>query len=66
MRNGIIETAEDMQKIRQICQLQKKLDIATKALKDCYNDIKYWAVLTHRNQRILSVIKQALKEMEEE
>ena len=44
--------------------LEKKLEIATKALKDCYNDMKYWAVLTHRNQRILSVIKQALKEME--
>lgn len=44
--------------------LEKKLEIATKALKDCYNDMKYWAVLTHRNQRILNVIKQALKEME--
>ena len=44
--------------------LEKRLAIATKALKDCYNDMKYWAVLTHRNQRILSVIKKALKEME--
>ena len=34
MRNRIIETAEDMQKIRQIEQLQKKLDIAVKALKE--------------------------------
>lgn len=32
MKNGIIETAEDMQKIRNIEQLQKKLDIAVKAL----------------------------------
>lgn len=44
--------------------IEKKFEIATKALKDCYNDMKYWAVLTHRNQRILSVIKKALKEME--
>lgn len=49
---------------KQIEQLEKKLEIATKALKDCYNDMKYWAVLTHRNQRILSVIKKAIKEME--
>jgi hypothetical protein len=34
MKNGIIETAEDMQKIKQIEKLQKKLDIATKALKE--------------------------------
>ena len=44
--------------------LEKRLAIATKALKDCYNDMKYWAVLTHRNQRILNVIKKALKGME--
>lgn len=49
---------------QKIAQLEKKLEIAKKALKDCYNDMKYWAVLTRRNQRILSVIKQALKEME--
>lgn len=34
MRNGIIETAEDMQKIKQIELLQKKLDIAVKALEE--------------------------------
>jgi len=45
-------------------KLQEQLEIATKALKYCYNDMKYWAVLTRRNQRILNVIKQALKEME--
>lgn len=45
-------------------QLEKKLAIATNALKYCYNDMKYWAVLTHRNQRILGVIKKAIKEME--
>lgn len=33
MRNGIIETAEDMQKIKQIEHLEKKLDIAVKALE---------------------------------
>lgn len=44
-------------------KLGKRLEIATKALKYCYNDMKYWAVLTRRNQRILNVIKQALKEM---
>ena len=41
MRNGIIETAEDMQKIRQIERLQKKLDIAVKALKE-YADEGSW------------------------
>ena len=50
--------------IKRVKKLEKKLAIATKALKDCYNDMKYCAVLTHRNQRILSVIKKALKEME--
>lgn len=34
MKDVIIETAEDIQKIRKIEQLQKKLDIATKALEE--------------------------------
>ena len=50
--------------IEEIKRLQEQLEISIKALKDCYNDMKYWAVLTHRNQRILNVIKKALKEME--
>lgn len=55
---------EYIKPIKKAEQLEKKIEIATKALKDCCNDMKYWAVLTHRNQRILGVIKQALKEME--
>ena len=39
MRNGIIETAEDMQKIKQIELLQKKLDIAVKALNFYKKDV---------------------------
>lgn len=39
MKDGIIETAEDMQKIRKIEQLQKKLDIAVKALDFYKKDV---------------------------
>jgi hypothetical protein len=66
MRNGIIETAEDMQKIKQIENLQKKLDIATNALKEIENnairkDIKTITVLCVNNW--LSAHK-ALKEID--
>ena len=59
---GIVLESDEL--VQKIHILEKKLEIATKALKDCYNDMKYWAVLTHRNQRMLDVIKKALKEME--
>lgn len=62
---GLMDDSKELDKAYdKINLLEKKLELAKKALKDCYNDMKYWAVLTRRNQRILSVIKQALKEME--
>lgn len=58
MRNGMIETAEDMQKIKQIEQLQKKLDIAVKALKELKPQLE--------SEDDWLIVARALREIEEE
>ena len=45
-------------------QLEKKLEIATKALNNVYHDMKCWTFISKRDRRVLSVISEALKEME--
>lgn len=46
-------------------KLEKKLEIAIKALNTAYHDMKCWAFISKRDTRVLSVICEALKEMEE-
>lgn len=46
-------------------KLEKKLEIAVKALKTVYHDMKCWTFMSKRDKRVLSVICEALKEMEE-
>ena len=76
MRNGIIETAEDMQKIKQIYQLQNLLEvsekehyktlqqlaIATKALRE-YADPQIWEMdgFCYKDR---CIAEQALKEID--
>lgn len=40
--------------------------LAKKALRDCYNEMKYWATMNHRCSKIFNHIKAALVEIEEE
>lgn len=39
--------------------------LAKKALRDCYNEMKYWATMNHRCSKIFNHIKAALVEIEE-
>ena len=39
--------------------------LAKKALRDCYNEMKYWAKMNHRCSKIFNHIKAALSEIEE-
>lgn len=39
--------------------------LAKKALRDCYNEMKYWATMNHRCSKIFNNIKAALVEIEE-
>lgn len=39
--------------------------LAKKALRDCYNEMKYWATMNHRCSKIFNHIKEALVEIEE-
>lgn len=48
----------------RIEQLEKKLEIAVKALNIVYHDMKCWTFISKRDRRVLSVICDALKEME--
>ena len=48
-----------------IQRLQKKLEIATKALNMIYHDMKCWTFISKRDARVLSVICEALNKMEE-
>lgn len=38
--------------------------LAKKALRDCYNEMNYWATMNHRCLKIFNHIKAALEEME--
>ena len=39
--------------------------LAKKSLRDCYNEMKYWATMNHRCSKIFNHIKDALVEIEE-
>ena len=46
---------------RKLLDDAHKLKIAKRALSECYHEMKYWAVMNKRSQRIFNTVKNAIK-----
>ena len=60
-----IEVLATVPNYTELTLMEGNYTLAKKALRDCYNEMKYWATMNHRCSKIFNHIKAALVEIEE-
>lgn len=63
--NMIDEVLAPVPSYTELTLMAGNYTLAKKALRDCYNEMKYWATMNHRCSKIFNHIKAALVEIEE-
>jgi len=61
----VVEVLAPVPSYTELTLMAGNYRLAKKALRDCYNEMKYWATMNHRCSKIFNHIKAALVEMEE-
>ena len=60
----IKEVIEPVPNYNELTLMSGNYILAKNALRDCYNEMKYWATMNHRCRKIFNKIKGALVEIE--
>ena len=63
--NHVEEVLAPVPSYEELTLMSGNYRLAKKALRDCYNEMKYWATMNHRCSKIFNHIKAALVEIEE-